>query len=141
MPKKHKQRDTGCPIVFALDTFGDRWSLIIIRDMAIKGYQTYSQFFESDEGIATNVLADRLLKLEGLGIVDKSRDPEDGRRHLYTLTPKGIDLIPVLLEMIRWSVNHDTNTLVKPQMVKRIKRDRDGFAAELSERVRERQKR
>jgi len=141
MPKKSKLRDTGCPIVFALDTFGDRWSLLIIRDMAIKGYQTYSQFFESDEGIATNVLADRLLKLEGLGIVDKSQDTEDGRRHLYTLTPKGIDLIPVLLEMVRWSARYDTNTSAKPQIIKRIEQDRDGFAAELRERVRERQKR
>lgn len=131
MPKMTKLRDTGCPIAFALDTFGDRWSLIIIRDMALRGYQTYSQFLESKERIATNVLADRLLELEALGVVRKSRDPQDGRRHLYQLTQKGIDLIPVLLEMIRWSAHYDDNTIVRPEILARIEKDRDGFVADL----------
>ena len=120
-------------------TFGDRWSLVIVRDMAMKGYQTYGEFFDSDEGIATNVLADRLHELESLGVVQKLRDSEDGRRHIYRLTQKGIDLIPVLLEMIRWSAQYDANTFVKPAILSRIEKDREGFAAELRARVLERQ--
>ena len=77
------------------------------------------------------MLADRLLELEALGVVRKSRDPQDGRRHLYQLTQKGIDLIPVLLEMIRWSAHYDDNTIVRPEILARIEKDRDGFVADL----------
>lgn len=131
MPSPSKLRDTGCPIAFALDTFGDRWSLIIIRDMLMKGYQTYGEFQSSDEQIATNILADRLQELEVLGIVSKARDPENRRRVLYRLTEKGAELAPVLLEMIRWSGKYDPNTFTKKAVLNRIKKDREGFANEL----------
>jgi len=131
MPKPNKRRDTGCPIAFALDTFGDRWTLIIIRDMLMKGYRTYSEFLESDEGIATNVLADRLQELEEHGIITKVRDPDNRRYVLYRLTEKGTELAPVMLEIVRWSARYDPNSFVKKKVLSRIEKDRDGFAEEL----------
>jgi len=135
MPSPHKRRDTGCPIAFALDTFGDRWSLVVIRDMLLRGYRTFSEFLECDEAIATNVLADRLRDLEEAGIVNKARDPENRRRILYRLTEKGADLAPVMLEMIRWSGKYDRKTKAKKAILKRIKDDRDGFAQQLRARA------
>jgi len=135
MPNPNKLRDTGCPIAFALDTFGDRWSLVIIRDMLMKGHRTYGEFLESDEAIATNVLADKLRELEEAGVISKARDPENRRRVLYRLTEKGADLAPVLLEMVRWSGKYDRNTKVKKTILNRIKEDRDGFAEQLRTRA------
>lgn len=94
-------------MVFALDVFGDRWSLLVIRDLAMRESSTYSQFLAAGEGISTNVLADRLKRLEAKGILSKEPDPEHAGRSRYRLTPKGRDLLPVLLEMIRWSAKHD----------------------------------
>lgn len=131
MPPTNKKHDTKCPVAFALDTFGDRWSLVIIRDMLMKGYQTYSEFLGSGEKIATNVLADRLQGFESSGIVTKSRDPDNHRRYLYKLTEKGADLAPVLLEMVRWSGKHDPNTVAMEVMMKRIENDIEGYAKEL----------
>ncbi len=135
MPSSNKQRGTGCPIAFALDHFGDRWSLVILRDLIMKGYETYGQFLESPEGIATNVLADRLKELEDADIVTKARDPDNHRRYLYRLTEKGAELIPVMLEMILWSAKYDPNTTARKQIVTRIKNDRDGLIKELRERA------
>ncbi len=139
MPKQTKKRDTGCPIAFALDTFGDRWSLLVIRDMAFKGFQSYNQFLNSEEKIATNVLADRLAELEELGIISKLTDPADGRRHLYVLTSKGIALLPVLIEMMQWSAQYDVNTIVKPEILSRIVHDREAFITQLREKIINRQ--
>lgn len=139
MPKRNKRRDTGCPVAFALDTFGDRWTLIIIRDMLMKGYRTYSEFLESDEGIATNVLADRLQELEEHGIVTKVRDPDNRRYVLYRLTEKGAELAPVMLEIVRWSAKYDSNTFVKKTVLNRIEKDRDGFVEDLRTRALERE--
>lgn len=135
MPRPGKFRDTGCPFAFALDTFGDRWSLIVIRDMLMKGYRTYGEFLGSDEKIATNVLADRLQDLESAGIVTKQRDPENRRRVLYSLTEKGADLAPVMLEIARWSARYDPNTNARESVIRRIEKDRDGFAADLKARA------
>ncbi|HHI70271.1 MAG TPA: transcriptional regulator, partial [Rhodobacteraceae bacterium] len=79
MPKSRKPRNTGCPFAYSLDVFGDRWSLIIIRDMLFQGFQTYGEFQSSQEGIATNILADRLAHLEANGLISKTRDPKNGR--------------------------------------------------------------
>lgn len=135
MPGPDKKRDTGCPIAFALDTFGDRWSLVVVRDLLIMGRETYGQLLEADEGIATNILADRLKELEAAGILTKSRDPDNRRRYLYRLTEKGADLAPVMLELIRWSGKYDPNTFVKKRVLEKIRKDRDGFAAELRARA------
>src|ERR1700733_5050107 len=86
---------------------GDRWSLLIIRDMMLRGFQTYKEFLECYEGIATNILADRLRRLVANGILTTHTDSSDGRRIIYRLTEKGIDLAPVLTEMVLWAAEHE----------------------------------
>lgn len=94
---------SGCPVSVALERFGDRWSLLLIRDMMVRGYKTFREFSESGEGIATNVLADRLARLRAADIITAEPDPEDHRKVVYRLTEKGIDLAPVMLELLLWS--------------------------------------
>ena len=96
-----------CPITFALDIFGDKWSLIILRDIVFKGKRHYSEFLKSAEKISTNILADRLNRLERESLLTKRRDPDNQAKFVYSLTPKGQDLIPLLLEMIVWSSKYD----------------------------------
>src|SRR6267154_3011534 len=109
MPKKktNTKRRSGCPLNASLEIFGDRWSLLIIRDLMLRGFRTYKEFLSSDEGIATNILAERLQRLEAAGIITTSRDAEDGRKVVYRLTEKGIDLAPVLVELILWGAQHE----------------------------------
>jgi DNA-binding HxlR family transcriptional regulator len=101
---KHR---SGCPVSAALDLVGDRWSLLLVRDMMVRGYRTFREFQGSGEGIATNILADRLQKLEAGGIVVRERAAEDGRSTHYRLTEKGIALAPVLLELLIWGAHHE----------------------------------
>jgi len=108
---------------------GDRWSLLILRDMMVRGYRTSQQFLASDEAIATNILADRLRRLEEAGIIAVRPDPSDGRRRIYTLTGKGIDLAPVLTEMVLWAARHE-KTGNEP-LVRRMKKDKQKFLAEI----------
>lgn len=131
MPSPGKKRNTGCPVAFALDTFGDRWSLVVIRDLVMHGKTTYGEFLASDEGIATNVLADRLKHLEAEGILGKSRDPENRRRIIYKLTDKGWELAPMILDMIVWSAKYDPETKVRQPMLDKIADDREEFVAEI----------
>lgn len=131
MKNDDKRRQTGCPVAFGLDTFGDRWTLLIIREMMIHGQTSYSAFEKIGEGISTNILADRLKHLETEGMIKKARDPKSGRSFIYSLTPKGIDLAPVLIEIIRWSGKHDTRPVALKGTVNKIKRNRTGFEAEI----------
>ena len=126
-----KVHDSDCPIAFALDLFGDRWTLLIIRDLMLRGEATYGAFLGAGEGIATNVLADRLRALEAAGIVTAAPDPGNRRRKLYSLTPKGLDLAPVILEIIRWSAVHDPRTDIPRDLARRIETDRDGVLADI----------
>ena len=122
-----KKSRSSCPVTFALDRLGDKWSLLIVRDLMFRGRNTYGDFLNSGEGIATNVLADRLKRLEAEGIIEKSRDPDNRRRFLYTLTDKGYDLTPVLLEMMRWSAKHDAQTGTPKAFIKRLENDMGGL--------------
>lgn len=123
-------RRSGCPISIALETLGDAWSLLIVRDLMFKHRQTYKEFLQGGEGIASNILADRLRRLETAGIVDKRPDPADARRHLYRLTPKGIELAPVLLELILWSARHET-TDAPAATVRAMRHQREAFLADV----------
>jgi len=100
---RHPRRRSECPLNASVEMLGDRWSLLIIRDMMLRGFRTYKQFMECYEGIATNILADRLHKLMAYGIIAAQPDPADGRKLIYSLTAKGIDLAPVLTEMVLWA--------------------------------------
>jgi DNA-binding HxlR family transcriptional regulator len=101
------RRRSGCPVSVTLDLIGDRWSLLIIRDMMIRGLSTFSEFRNSGEGIATNILADRLRKLETHGLIVGQHARDDARKTSYRLTKKGIDLAPVLLELLIWGARHE----------------------------------
>ena len=101
------RRRSGCPVSVSLERFGDRWSLLLIRDMMVRGYKTFKEFERSGEGIATNILANRLERLREAGIITAEQDDSDGRRVIYRLTEKGIDLAPVLLELLIWSARHE----------------------------------
>ena len=110
-------------MVFALDLFGDRWTLLVIRDMVLKGAATYTEFLKAGEGISTNILADRLRRLEDQGIVTKHDDAEHGAKYRYRLTKKGLGLVAVLVEMIRWSARHQPSTPVSRTLRQRLDRE------------------
>jgi DNA-binding HxlR family transcriptional regulator len=109
MPKKKAapKRRSGCPLNVSVEMLGDRWSLLILRDMMLRGYETFNEFLYSGEKIATNILVDRLRRLESYGIISSQQDPGDGRKMVYSLTAKGIDLAPVLAEMVLWAARHE----------------------------------
>ncbi len=106
MPGTPKRRRSGCPVSISLEIFGDRWSLLIIRDLMVRGYRTFKEFQGAGEGIATNILADRLRKLAAAGIIAAEVEESDGRKLNYRLTKKGIDLAPLLLELLIWGSRH-----------------------------------
>ncbi|HZR40470.1 MAG TPA: helix-turn-helix domain-containing protein [Ktedonobacteraceae bacterium] len=123
---KHKyQRRSDCPINFALETFGDPWSLLIIRDIVYFGKKAYGEFLGSEEGMATNILASRLAHLEQQGILAKKLSEKDKRKEEYVLTEKGLDLIPVLVEMANWSAEYDPQTGAPPAWIAMMKADRE----------------
>lgn len=131
MSKKNKLLLSGCPVAFGLNIFGDRWSLLIIREMMLNGKSTNSQFQSIEEGIATNILADRLRHLEEEGIVTKERDPDNRRSFIYTLTQKGRELAPVVAEIILWSGENDERPFAKRQTFLKVKKDREAFIEEI----------
>jgi DNA-binding HxlR family transcriptional regulator len=116
---------------------GDRWSLLIIRDLMVRGYRTFREFEESGERIATNILADRLRKLEASGIIATEPDQTDRRRMSYRLTEKGIDLAPVMLELLIWGARHE-ETKLPCAAIEEMARNRDQVLAEVRRRWRER---
>lgn len=126
-------RRSGCPVGLSLDIVGDRWSLLIVRDLMVRGLRTFKDFRESGERIATNILADRLKKLEGAGVITSHPEPADARKVNYRLTEKGIELAPVLMELLLWGARHE-NTSMPPALVARLQNDREGFLAEVRRR-------
>ena len=112
-----------CPIRFVMGVFGDRWSLLIIRDMMFRGSTRFQDFLEADEGISTNILSDRLSRLEAQQIISRQKDPADGRQVLYQLTGKGRDLLPVMLAIINWAEQHDPDTNVSHEFAGRVRTD------------------
>lgn len=94
---------SGCPINLGLEIFGDKWTLLIIRDMMFAGKRHYREFLASDEGISSNILADRLAMLVAAGIISKAGDPSHRLKAIYSLTEKGIELLPVIAQISRWS--------------------------------------
>ncbi len=115
--KKH----IGCPFTYALEIFGDKWSLIILRDLIIFGKRTYKEFAGSGECIATNILADRLTNLEQNGMITKKVDPENRRSFIYSPTKKGVDLLPMFFELVRWSGKYDSISKVPERYMRQPK--------------------
>ncbi len=127
------KRRSGCPVSTSLEVLGDRWSLLIVRDMMVRGSTGFKEFQESGEGIATNTLADRLRKLEAVGIIAAETNATDARRVDYRLTRKGIDLAPVVLELLIWGVRYE-DTGAPCAMINKLERHRKELLAEVRRR-------
>jgi len=131
MPHTETKNRSECPVTFALDSFGDKWSLLIVRDLMLRGRRTYGEFLDAGDGIATNILANRLKDLESKGIITKLRDLENRSRYLYSLTEKGLDLAPIILDMIRWSAKYDPTTGAHKVFLRRLREDFDGIVSDI----------
>lgn len=129
MEKKDLRSD--CPINYALEFLGDKWSLLIIRDFVFEGKRFYKELLRSKEGIATNVLSDRLKRLEMLGIIKSEVYEKQRTQKIYSLTEKGQDLIPLLLEIILWSSKYKDGLKVSPLFLEKIKEDKDGMLEQI----------
>lgn len=130
---KRTERRSDCPINFALQTFGDAWSLLIIRDLMFTVRRTYTDFLNAEEGMATNILATRLEWLQASGLV---RRRGEGRGATYALTEKGLDLLPAMLDLIAWSGKYDRRTGAPKAFLARIRGDRAGLVMELRQSLR-----
>ena len=135
--KAKTKRRSGCPVSISLEMFGDHWSLLIIRDLMVRGLQTFKEFQGSGEGIATNILADRLKKLEATGIITAEAVERDRRRANYRLTEKGIDLAPILLELLIWGARHEKSRL-PCALIANLAKNREEVLGEIRRRWRER---
>lgn len=128
MTKRSSDDWHGCPIRYSAAVLGDPWSLLILRDLMFNAARHYADFLTADEGISTNILAARLVALENEGLIEKRADPEHGKRYLYSLTEKGRDLLPALLELIRWAGTWDKRSEVSASFTKKIAKDRTAVA-------------
>jgi DNA-binding HxlR family transcriptional regulator len=133
--KTMHQRRSLCPISFSLEMVGDLWSLLIVRDIVYFGRKTYGEFLSSNEGIARNILATRLVQLEHKGILLKKPHPTDGRKDVYELTEKGLDLIPILLDMAAWGAKHEPETAIAEAWLEEVPIDRQALITLIRETV------
>jgi DNA-binding HxlR family transcriptional regulator len=123
---KSKKR-SDCPISNSLEIWGDKWSLLIIRDLMFAKECTYGDFLKSPEGIATNILASRLQVLEENKLIEKLDHPDSKAKVLYRLTRKGIDLLPILIEIHLWAEKYFSIPADKKAMMKEVKKDKAAF--------------
>jgi DNA-binding HxlR family transcriptional regulator len=119
-----------CPISTALDIFGDKWTLLVIRDLLFNEKRTYGEILDSEEKIATNILADRLALLEEAEVITREKHPDSKVKILYSLTAKGIDLIPVLVEIIAWSEKYHKVHPYAKRFAMQLKKDKQGVIRE-----------
>ena len=124
------KKRSECPISSSLDIWGDKWSLLIVRDLMFAKECTYGDFLKSDEKIATNILASRLLTLETIGIITKHDHPESKAKVLYKLTKKGVDLLPLMLEINIWADKYFTLPADRKAILEEVKKDKEGFIRE-----------
>lgn len=134
MARRRSTPRSGCPISLALELLGDPWTLLVVRDLMFKGRHTFADLLAGGEGIASNILADRLARLDRAGVVTKTVSRTDARRYVYRLTEKGIALAPVLVELVLWSAAHDHTAAPAHEL--RAMRDRAGFLRGLRARLR-----
>ncbi|MET0463213.1 MAG: helix-turn-helix domain-containing protein [Chitinophagaceae bacterium] len=115
---------SACPVSFSLDFVGDKWTLLILRDIVIHDKSTYGEFLGSNEGIATNILADRLSLLETNGFLTKEVGEDKKSKFIYSLTEKAVDLIPVIFELAIWGAKY--NAPGPADLAKMLKKDKAG---------------
>jgi len=121
--KLEKSKWNGCPIRYSAEILADRWVFLILRDLMFRGKKSYSAFLQSSEKISTNILADRLQKLEAFGLIDKNKDMGNKKQYIYVLTQKGVDLIPVMFNFFEWSLKYDDNTFLSQEIIDTLKND------------------
>jgi len=121
------KKRSDCPISSSLDIWGDKWSLLIVRDLLFSIQCTYGDFLKSEEKIATNILATRLQMLESNGIITKLDHPDSKAKVLYQLTQKGIDLLPLMLEIHLWADKYSTIPPERNAIIKEVKKDKEAF--------------
>jgi len=124
---KSSEKRSDCPISSSLDIFGDRWSLLIVRDLMLYKTRTYGDFTKSEEKIATNILANRLQILEDKGIIIKLPYPDNKVKALYSLSPKGVELIPALIEIALWGDKHLSNIDGRSPYLKEVQKNKSKF--------------
>jgi DNA-binding HxlR family transcriptional regulator len=126
------KKRSDCPISCSLDVFGDKWSLLIIRDIMLRGKVSYSEFLNSEEKIASNILVNRLGVLEAEKILVKEVSPKNKSKFVYGLTQKGVDLLPIVIEIMDWGAKYNANCPRK-ELGKKIKKDKAGVIKELNQ--------
>ena len=130
----------NCPFTSALDVLGDKWMLVIVKQILIEDKETFKDFTDSEEAIATNILTVKLKLLEELGIIVKAKRPDNKKNSLYLLTERGIALTPVLVELATWSDGHLRDmhpTLVNGTDMEMLRSDKAAFAQSLEQKYRE----
>lgn len=133
------KKRSDCPISCSLDVIGDKWSLLIIRDVMLRGKMSYSEFLNSEEKIATNILVSRLTVLEEEKILVKEVSPENKSKYIYSLTQKGADLLPIIIELMDWGAKYNKDCPRK-ELGQKIKKDKPAVIRELSETLKQKLK-
>ena len=129
-----------CPFTSALDILGDKWMLVIVKQMLLEGKETFKDFTESDEAIATNILSTKLKLLEELGVIIKTKRPNNRKTNLYLLTEKGLALTPILVELALWSDQYLRDihpTIVNGEAMELLRSDKRAFASVLEKKYKE----
>lgn len=135
MPRKKPEttRRSDCPIAGALDLLGDRWSLLLLRDIVFRGFREYGQFLGAGEGISTNILAERLDRLTCAGLLVRHEHPTDGKKYVYRLSEKGIDLVPTLIELAVWGAKYVPDNAAPPEVIHQMRTAREKMVRQLRE--------
>jgi DNA-binding HxlR family transcriptional regulator len=130
---KHNSKDcrSNCPINYLLELFGDKWTLLVIRDLMFKEKRYFGEFLQSGEKISTNILANRLRGLEAHGVIEQRMDENNRSKIIYSLTQKGKDMLPIMLEITQWSSTYDDLTNTPTEFQQALKKDKAGLTATL----------
>lgn len=129
--EKTVHQRSQCVFSNALDLFGDKWTLLVVRDLFFFNKHEYKEFLSSPEAIATNILSDRLKKLYAAGIIDEKIHPENRSRKLYYLTTKGKDLLPIFLELAKWGAKYMKDLPAMQSLYRKLGSDEKGLKAQV----------
>ena len=140
----NKEFRCNCPFTSALDILGDKWMLVIVKQLLIEGKETFKDFTESEESIATNILSSKLKFLEKVGIIIKTKRPENKKTNLYLLTDKGLALTPILVKLATWSDKNLRDihpSIMDGEKMKFLRNDKTAFTNQIEKKYREKQNR